>query len=193
MQLIFNCITVYSDTMSHIAHTGPSWNHILSWQWADPIMSYYDMFTFVFLPFFPDHSGGDGGPFNPTVCQLLLKNQWPGGHSLRGIIHSSDTVLQHHPRVAKYTCVYDMQLLAIWRIPLLAVDPPHVHMHKWSFICSGLTTFEMPGAASVWCQLGVDMMYFSLFFKPNHTPNIYKENSELGAGSNCIPSAKYQL
>ena len=29
--------------------------------------------------------------------------------------------LHWHPRVAKYTCVYDMQLLAIWRIPLLAV------------------------------------------------------------------------
>ena len=28
----------------------------------------------------------------------------------------------HRPRVAKYTCVYDVQLLAIWRgIPLLAV------------------------------------------------------------------------
>ena len=129
MQLIFNCITVYSDTMSHIAHTGPSWNHILGWQWADPIMSYYDMFTFVFLPFFPDHSGGGRGPFNPTVCQLLLKSQWPGGHSLRGVIHSSDTVLHRHPRVAKYTCVYDVQLLAIWHIPLHACSrpPPCAH------------------------------------------------------------------
>ena len=31
------------------------------------------------------------------------------------------TGLHQHPRVAKYTCVYDVQLLAIWRIPLLAV------------------------------------------------------------------------
>ena len=31
------------------------------------------------------------------------------------------TGLHRHPRVAKYTCVYDVQLLAIWRIPLLAV------------------------------------------------------------------------
>ena len=31
------------------------------------------------------------------------------------------TRLHQHPRVAKYTCVYDVQLLAIWRIPLLAV------------------------------------------------------------------------
>ena len=29
--------------------------------------------------------------------------------------------LHRHPGVAKYTCVYDVQLLAIWRIPLLAV------------------------------------------------------------------------
>ena len=29
--------------------------------------------------------------------------------------------LHRHPRVAKYTCVYDVQLLVIWRIPLLAV------------------------------------------------------------------------
>ena len=31
------------------------------------------------------------------------------------------TGLHRHPRVAKYACVYDMQLLAIWRIPLVAV------------------------------------------------------------------------
>ena len=31
------------------------------------------------------------------------------------------TGLHRHPRVAKYTCVYDVQLLAIWCIPLLAV------------------------------------------------------------------------
>ena len=54
------------------------------------------------------------------------------------------------------------QLLAIWRIPLLAVvlllslalrvgllrrlppPIPRMHMHKLSFICSGPTTFEMP-------------------------------------------------
>ena len=33
----------------------------------------------------------------------------------------SPTRLHQHPRVAKFTCVYDVQLLAIWRIPLLAV------------------------------------------------------------------------
>ena len=33
------------------------------------------------------------------------------------------TGLHRHPRFAKYTCVYDVQLLAIWRIPLLAVVP----------------------------------------------------------------------
>ena len=33
----------------------------------------------------------------------------------------SPTGLHRHPRVAKYTCVYDVQLLAVWRIPLLAV------------------------------------------------------------------------
>ena len=64
------------------------------------------------------------------------------------------TGLHRHLRVAKYTCVYDVQLLAVWRIPLLAVvlllslaltrkpiaetphqslsnpPPPPVHMHK---------------------------------------------------------------
>ena len=29
--------------------------------------------------------------------------------------------LHRHPCVAKYTCVYDVQLLAIWHIPLFAV------------------------------------------------------------------------
>ena len=33
------------------------------------------------------------------------------------------TGLHRHPRFAKYTCVYDVQLLAIWRIPLHAVVP----------------------------------------------------------------------
>ena len=100
----------------------------------------------------------------------------------------SPTGLHRHPRFAKYTCVYDVQLLAIWRIPLLAVVsatqssptrrpnaetpsqllslpvsekttdavlyhlhiipvvdlPPSLHMHESSFMCSGLTTFEMP-------------------------------------------------
>ena len=32
-----------------------------------------------------------GGSFNPTVSQFFLRNQWPGGHSLQGVIHSSDT------------------------------------------------------------------------------------------------------
>ena len=35
--------------------------------------------------------------------------------------HPFDTCLHRHPPVAKYKCVYDVQLLAIWRIPLLAV------------------------------------------------------------------------
>ena len=30
------------------------------------------------------------------------------------------TGLHRHPRFAKYTCIYDVQLLAIWRIPLHA-------------------------------------------------------------------------
>ena len=95
------------------------------------------------------------------------------------------TGLHQHP---KYTCVYDVQLLAMWHIPLLAVvpllslalriglmrrlptsscpfpfpkkplmlfyiictlpvvdlPPPSLHMHESSFMCSGLTTFEMP-------------------------------------------------
>ena len=29
--------------------------------------------------------------------------------------------LHQHPSVANYTCIYDVQLLAIWHIPLLAV------------------------------------------------------------------------
>ena len=76
--------------------------------------------------------------------------------------------LHRHPCVAKYTCVYDVQLLVIWRIRLLAVvllqsvacgdsppapvvDPPH--MREWSFICSGLTTFEMPAPPLVTHQV----------------------------------------
>ena len=93
------------------------------------------------------------------------------------------TGLHRNPRFAKYTCVYDVQLLAIWRIPLLAVVPylslalrvglmrrlptsscpfpfpkkpltlfyiicalpvVDLYMHESSFMCSGLTTFEMP-------------------------------------------------
>ena len=38
-------------------------------------------------------------------------------------VRRSLTGLHQHPRFAKYACVYNLQLLAIWRILLLAVVP----------------------------------------------------------------------
>ena len=49
----------------------------------------------------------------PLFCQQIMH-----AGARRG-----PTGLHRHPRFAKYTCLYDVQLLAIWRIPLLAVVP----------------------------------------------------------------------
>ena len=50
--------------------------------------------------------------FLVIVPALLPADQDPG---------AGPTGLHRHPHVAKYTWAYDVQLLAIWRIPLLAV------------------------------------------------------------------------
>ena len=46
-------------------------------------------------------------------CRDSLRTRPTGGSGAR----RGPTGLHRHPRVAKYACVYDVQLLAIWRIP----------------------------------------------------------------------------
>ena len=69
-----------------------------------------------------DETIGPGVPrklaFAVRVCVSRNRSHsFTGGSRAR----CGPTGLHRHPRVAKYTCVYDVQLLAIWRIPLLAV------------------------------------------------------------------------
>ena len=46
-------------------------------------------------------------------CRDSLRTRPTGGSGAR----RGPTGLHRHPRVAKYACVYDVQLLAIWRTP----------------------------------------------------------------------------
>ena len=67
---------------------------------------------------------GPGVPRKLAFAQRVgvsrINRVLPAGHAgvRRGL-----TGLHQHPRFAKYACVYNLQLLAIWRIPLLAVVP----------------------------------------------------------------------
>ena len=51
------------------------------------------------------------------------------------------TRLHRHPRVAEFTCVYNMQLLAIWYIPLLAVVPLKLRCFLYSCILTSQVVF----------------------------------------------------
>ena len=60
------------------------------------------------------------------VAQPLQRRCWWSGLSDLGRTTFQWVIglvprLYRHPHVAKYTCVYDMQLLAVWHIPPLAV------------------------------------------------------------------------
>ena len=77
--------------------------------------------------------GGIAGPAGPALagplfsgslvsfpdCRNSLRTRPNGGSGAR----RGPTRLHQHPYAAKYTCVYDVQLLVIWHILLLAVVP----------------------------------------------------------------------
>ena len=58
---------------------------------------------------------------NNHMQRLRRRSGWSSQALFSGSLVSFPDSMHRHPRVAKYTCIYDMQLLAIWRIPLLAV------------------------------------------------------------------------
>ena len=58
---------------------------------------------------------------NNHMQRLRRQSDWSGQALFSGSLVSFPDSMHWHPRVAKYTYIYDMQLLVIWRIPLLAV------------------------------------------------------------------------
>ena len=69
---------------------------------------------------------------NNHMQRLRRRFRWSGQALFSGSLVSFPDSMHRHPRVAKYTCIYDMQLLVIWRITLLAVV-----MHLSLALCVG--------------------------------------------------------
>ena len=109
-----------------------------------------------------------------VALPLRLVRLWPDHFSAGRWSHS-----QTASAPTCYKCVYDVQLLARWHIPLLAVvllslaspPAPPVHMPESSFICSGPTTFEMLApplqfywSGSIFCASAPQYVVYSVCF-----------------------------